>query len=146
PFARYEAMQQLMLDTLVASVVDGRADHQPVIDAVAQTLGDAALDQAFIAHAVLLPSESFIGDQMRVVDPQAIFAARERLRVDLGRALAPQWRAAYAATDAGAFVYTPQAVGARRLRSVALGYIAASGADDAAELAFAQFERADNMT
>jgi aminopeptidase N len=32
------------------------------------------------------------------------------------------------------------------MRTVALGYIAASGADDAADLAFAQFETADNMT
>ena len=34
----------------------------------------------------------------------------------------------------------------RRLKGVALGYIAASGAGDAYELAFQQFETADNMT
>jgi len=32
------------------------------------------------------------------------------------------------------------------MRSVALGYIAASGADDAAQLAYTQFASADNMT
>ena len=33
PFARYEAMQQLMLDTLLAAMA-GRADHGAVVDAV----------------------------------------------------------------------------------------------------------------
>lgn len=146
PFARYEAMQQLMLDTLVASVANGSADHQPVIDAVRGTLEDAALDHAFIAEAVLLPSDSFIGDQMAMVDPDAIFRAREALRRDLGQALHAEWRALYEAVRANRFEYSPSGKGARRIKTVALGYIAASGAADAAELAFAQFEGADNMT
>jgi len=146
PFARYEAMQQLMLDTLVAAVTHGRADHGPLIEAVRGTLADPALDRAFVAEAVLLPSESFIGDQMASVDPDAIFRAREALRRDLGRTLDPLWREAYAAAPAAAFEYTPIAKGLRRIRSVALGYIAASGVADAADLAFRQFEAADNMT
>jgi aminopeptidase N len=146
PFARYEAMQQLMLDTLVSAVRQGKADHGPVIDAVRGTLLDAALDRAFVAEAVMLPSDSFIGDQMSVVDPDAIFAAREALRVDLGKALAAEWRAAYEAVRANRFEYSPAGKGARRIKNVALGYIAASGAADAADLAFSQFEAADNMT
>src|SRR5206468_3440403 len=144
PFARYEAMQQLMLDTLVAAVRDGRADHAPVIEAVRNTLEDSALDRAFVAEAVLLPSDSFIGDQMALVDPEAIFRAREALRRDLGRALEHQWRIAYEGARANRFEYSPAGKGARRLKSVALGYIAASGAPDAPSLAFTQFEGADN--
>ncbi len=145
PFARYEAMQQLMLDTLVASAVHGRADHEAVIAAVANTLDDTELDPAFVAEAVLLPSESFIGDQMAVVDPDAIFRARESLRRDLGKRLDARWRRALA-QGVAPYAYTPEAKGLRRLRSVALSYVAASGAADAAELAFAQFQSADNMT
>jgi len=147
PFARYEAMQQLMLDTLVTATQLGRADHGPVIEAVRRTLEDKALDHAFVAEAVLLPSDSFIGDQLDRVDPEAVFRAREALRRDLGKTLAPLWRQAYAQASTGApFVYSPAAKADRRMRTVALGYIAASGADDAADLAFAQFETADNMT
>ncbi|RXD03411.1 aminopeptidase N [Sphingomonas sp. UV9] len=145
PFARYEAMQQLMLDTLVAAV-EGRADHESVIAAVANTLDNPDLDLAFVAEAVLLPSESFIGDQMAVVDPEAIFRAREALRRDLGTRLEAQWRQAYGRGEGQPYAYTPEGKGLRRLRTVALGYIAASGADDAADLAFAQFDSADNMT
>lgn len=146
PFARYEAMQQLMLDTLVASVATGHGDHAAVIEAVGNTLADDRLDRAFIAEAVLLPSDSFIGDQMGVVDPDAIFAAREALRADIGQALLVEWRAAYAGTEADGFEYSPDAKGKRRLRTVALGYIAASGASYADDIAFAQFRQADNMT
>jgi aminopeptidase N len=146
PFARYEAMQQLMLDTLVAGAVEGQADHGAVIAAVADTLSNRDLDPAFIAEAVLLPSESFIGDQLALVDPDAIFAARESLRRALGTELADLWRHAYEAGPRDAYAYTPVAKGLRRLRNVALGYIAASGAGDAASLAFRQFKRADNMT
>ena len=145
-FARYEAMQQLMLDTLVDAVKRGRGNHAPVIDAVRNTLLDGDLDKAFIAEAVLLPSESFIGDQMQVVEPDAIFRAREALRRDLGRELEGEWREAYEATRANRFEYSPAAKGARRLKNVALGYINSSGAPDAASLAFVQFESADNMT
>ncbi|RZL58753.1 MAG: aminopeptidase N [Sphingomonas sp.] len=146
PFARYEAMQQLMLDTLVATTIEGRPDNDAVITAVANTLDDRTLDPAFVAEAVLLPSEGFIGDQLAMVDPEAIFRAREGLRRALGLRLADRWRDAYERAPSGPYVYSPAAKGHRRLRSVALGYIAASGADDAATIAFRQFERADNMT
>ena len=84
---------------------------------------------------------------MAVVDPEAIFRAREALRREIGRTLEPRWRAAYAqAAATGAYVYSPEAKGLRRMKTVALGYIAASGAADAGAMAFAQFEAADNMT
>ena len=146
PFARYEAMQQLMLDTLVASAMGDPSGHDAVIAAISDTLDDPDLDPAFIAEAVLPPSESFIGDQLATVDPDAIFVAREGLRRDLGTRLADRWRAAYERAPDIPYAYSPEAKGLRRLRAVALGYIMASGAGDAADLAFRQFERADNMT
>ena len=97
PFARYEAMQQLMLDTLIARDRQRRGrDHEPVIEAVRETLANEALDPAFIAEAVLLPSEAFIGDQMLVGrsrgDPRRARGAARRPRAASSSA---QWRAAY---------------------------------------------------
>ncbi|MFC7499920.1 aminopeptidase N [Enterovirga sp. GCM10030262] len=146
PFARYEAMQQLMLDTLVAAIGGGAADHKAVIESVRHTLSDERLDPAFIAEAVLLPTEAFVGDQMPVVEPDAIHAAREALRAALGSELEPLWRGAYAANAANRFEYSPAAKGARRLRTVALGYLAAAGTEDAPAMAMRQYEAADNMT
>ena len=146
PFARYEAMQQLMLDTLTAAILGRGVDHEAAIEAVRLTLADDALDPAFVAEAVLLPSEAFIGDQLDIVDPEAVHRAREALRADLGVELESQWRGAYSAHAANRYEYSPAAKGARRLRTVALGYLAASGAPDAALIAKRQFDEADNMT
>ena len=146
PFARYEAMQQLMLDTLVAAAKGGSADHGPVIDAVRNTLTDPALDAAFVAEAVLLPSEAFVGDQLEAVDPEKVAVVRDALRADLGAALIDLWRDAYARSHANRYEYTPSAKGARRLRTVALGYIAAAGEPDWAALACGQYAGADNMS
>ena len=146
PFARYEAMQQLMVDTLVVAVATGAADHAPVIAAIEGALTDPALDPAFVAEAVLLPSEAFVGDQMVTVDPPAIHAAREALRAAIGAALEESWRAAYRKAQANRYEYSPPAKGLRRLRSVALGYITAAGAPDAADMALRQYDEADNMT
>ena len=146
PFGRYEAMQQLMLDTLVSAVSIGKADHRAVIDAVGNTLADGELDPAFVADTVLLPSEAFIGDQMLVVDPEAIALAREALRKDIAIAHVATWRANHAKLKAERFEYTPQAKGARRLRNLSLGYLMATEAPDAAKMAFEQFDTADNMT
>jgi len=146
PFARFEAMQQLMVDTLIAAIEGRPADEAAVVDAVARTLDDDALDPAFVAEAVLLPTEAFLGDQLAEVDPAAIRAARERLRRRLGRELEQKWRDAYAACAANRYEYTPAAKSLRRLRTVSLGYLAAGGAEDAPKIALAQFDEADNMT
>ena len=146
PFARYEAMQQLMLDTMLARLGGGEAAHDPVIEAVEQTLRDPALDPAFVGEAVLLPSEAFIGDHLTQVDPDAVHLAREALRGDLGNELEGLWRDAYAASTANRYELSPSAKGRRRLRTVSLGYITAAGAEDAPQMALRQFEDADNMT
>ncbi len=136
-----------MLDTLVEKVSTGHADHRPVIEAVRRTLGNNALDAAFVAEVVLLPSEAFVGDHLLVVDPEAIHHAREALRADIGTELEALWRGAYAANAADGYEYTPAAKGGRRLRTVALGYIASAGcrrhrgAGDAAVRGGGQYDR-----
>ncbi len=146
PFARFEAMHQLMLDTLVAATVEGKADHQPVLDAIAETLDRTMLDRAFIAEAVSLPSEGLIGAQLSSIDPEAIFRARDALRGDIGRHHASRWHRVHEAGGGRAYAYTAEDKGIRRLRNVALGYIVASRAPGANALAFHRFETSDNMT
>src|SRR4249919_62407 len=95
PFARYEAMQELMMSALTAGARGETVDAEPVIRAIATTLRSNALDPAFKAEAILLPSESLIADRMDVVDPDAIHAAREALRKAIGGALAGELLAAH---------------------------------------------------
>src|SRR5205823_7211258 len=94
-FARYEAMQELMMGGLVAGARGTPLDSEPVIRAIGATLRSNALDPAFKGEAILLPSESLIADRLDVVDPEAIHAAREQLRAAIGLALSDDLLAAH---------------------------------------------------
>ncbi|HSQ98937.1 MAG TPA: aminopeptidase N [Sphingomicrobium sp.] len=146
PFARYEAIQELMMRALIAGARGEALDPEPVIRAIGATLKSNSLDAAFKAEAILLPSESLIADRMDVVDPDAIHGAREKLRAAIGAALRSELRAAHASDGAPGDDLSPLAKGIRRLRTVALGLLAAADEAEAAGLAKAQFDRADNMT
>jgi aminopeptidase N len=146
PFARYEAMQELMMRALVAGARGADVDAEPVVRAIGATLKSNSLDPAFKGEAILLPSESLIADRMDVVDPDAIHSARDRLRTAIGSQLSEGLLVAHRSDGARGDDLSPAAKGIRRLRSVALGFIAANDQPLAAELAKAQFDRADNMT
>lgn len=146
PFARYEAMQQLMVNALVGRVAGQAVDETAVIAAIRDTVNDPHLDSAFIAEAIRLPSEAYIGDQMVQVDPDAIHTARDALQRRVGKELEPLWRDVHARTGANGFSLSAAAKGARKLRNIALIYLVASGAADGPAVAFSQFDEADNMT
>ena len=145
PFARYEALQELMYRALLDGTRGGPADPAAVINAMRGTLRSNALDPAFKGEALSLPSEGLIGDRMELVDPDAIHRSRESLRRAAGAELVGELAQAQAASAAGDDL-SPSAKGIRRLKAVALWLL--SGADPArgATLAKAQYEAADNMT
>ncbi|MBA3511946.1 aminopeptidase N [Sphingomonas sp.] len=144
PFARFEAMQELMLRALIAGTLGEPVDTQPLIRAVSNTLRSDELDPAFKAEVILPPSESQIGDRMDRVDPDAIHESRERLRAAIGSRLRDDLVAARGIPAADDL--SPAAKGARRLSSVALGLIAAGDPREGASLAKEQFDLAANMT
>lgn len=150
PFGRYEAIQQLAIDRLMADIDDSVTNDAPTVDDIsavfAEVLADASLDDAMRAEMLILPSEAFLGEQMLVVKPDSIYAARKNLREALGKKLNTQWREAHDRAMHVAYSLDADARGARKIKTLALGYIAASQADDAASIAFAQYDAADNMT
>jgi aminopeptidase N len=146
PFARYEALQALMLETLVARVSGSDAPVEAVVEAVGNTLSGWRADPAFVAEACVLPSESFVGDQMLVVDPDAIRRERRALQRALGQAHEVLWRNVHAASATDAELLTPEAKGLRKLHSLSLMMLWASDAADAAAISLQQFESAKGMT
>ena len=146
PFARYEAIQDIMMRALVAGARGDEVDTDSVVEAVAATLRSNSLDPAFKAEAILLPSEALIADRLDVVDPDAIHASRDLLRRALGQALSSDLLAAHRSDGASGHDLSPTAKGIRRLRTVALGLLAAANEGQGAALAKVQFDAADNMT
>jgi len=145
-FARYEAMQELMMAALTAGARGEPVDCDTVIKAISATLKSNALDPAFKAEAILVPSDTLVAERMDVVDPDAIHASRDRLRKAIADARGEELLAAHRSDGVSGDDLSPKAKGIRRLRTVALGLLSAGDEATAAELAKAQFDRADNMT
>ncbi len=152
PFVRWESGQSYALK-LMLRLVAGHRQGRPLAldDGLAQafraTLANPQLDPAFIAQALILPSETHIGQQMAEIDVDGIHAVREFLRQELGRRLDADWLESYQALGTNApYRFEAAEVGRRTLRNLALGYVMAAGSDRGRSLCLAQFRDADNMT
>src|SRR6185437_734530 len=156
PFNRWQALQTLAVDLLKRSVNAIRGGRAPLVDAAfveayGSVVGDALagrIDPAFAALALQPPSEADVAREIgRDVDPDAIRAARETLRGQLGRAHAAALKTLHAGmANAGPFSPDPASAGRRALRNGALGMIASGDAIEGAALAGAQYSEARNMT
>jgi aminopeptidase N len=153
PFNRWQAVQTLATTLLVGNVARLRAGHEPEADegllhALALILADQKLEPAFIAEALIPPSEADIAREIgRDVDPDAIFRARAGLRALIGLHLNAALTTAYNSLAATG-PYSPDAAsaGRRMLRNVCLDLLAATQERHAIKLAAQQYETADNMT
>jgi len=143
-FNRWEAGQRLMATIILEH---GGEPSQEFLAACARVLEGSAADPAFAAEALALPSESFLAEQMHVVDPDALHAARNGLRRRIAQALRGRLLAVYEA-NATTGPYSPDAAsaGRRALRNLCLGFLMELADDEARALCLAQYERADNMT
>ncbi|MGW8270133.1 MAG: aminopeptidase N C-terminal domain-containing protein, partial [Burkholderiales bacterium] len=94
PFNRCEAGQRL-----ATTIVLERAGEpsRAFLDACARILASSAEDPAFAAEAIAVPAESFLAEQLAEVDPDALHAARNRLRRAMAQALKDPLLAVYRA-------------------------------------------------
>jgi aminopeptidase N len=152
PFVRWESGQSYALQLMLRLVEQRRAGRALTLDeglaeAFAATLADQSLEPAFVAQALSLPSEGYVGQQMAEIDVDGVHAVREFLRAALGKRLATPLRKTYHALERReAYSFEAAQAGRRALRNLALAYLMAAG-DDAAETAcLAQYAAADNMT
>ncbi len=151
-FNRWEAGQRLATGILLRGIEAHRAGGEievprTFVDAFARVLRDGPEDPAFAAEALTPPSETFLAEQMELVDPDAIHAARTHLR----RTLAGELRGELAATYRSQAVpgpYSPDArsAGRRALRNLCLGYLMELEEPEPRALCVQQFDAADNMT
>src|SRR6185503_8413711 len=71
PFNRWEAGQRLATDIILKK--DGKPSTA-FVEAARNVLRDP--DAAFVAEALMLPAETFLAEQMDVVDPDRLHASR----------------------------------------------------------------------
>ncbi|MDE1183529.1 aminopeptidase N [Paraburkholderia sp.] len=153
PFNRWEAGQRLAtreLLNLASRAAEGAALQldDTVVAAFARVLTDASLSPAFRELALMLPSETYLAEQMTESNPAAVHVARQFVRRRLANALKADWLKVYEQNQTpGEYEATPVASGHRALKNLALSYLVeADDTADAVRLASAQYASANNMT
>ena len=164
PFNRWEAGQRLAVRSALAAIDSGAAGahikgstgqndvlNEAYLAAMRQVLHHPTLDAAFKELVLTLPSETYLAEQLDVVDPQQVHAVREAMRLQLATSLQADWAAVYEANqDTGN--YTPDAAssGRRALAGMALTYLCiaavATGQDEWPGKTMQRFQNAGNMT
>jgi aminopeptidase N len=163
PFNRWEAGQRLagnLILKAVAKIAQGEAPAWPqsfaeglgrlltqILTQATTGKGGAVCDAAFAAEVLTLPTEATLAEQMNVVLPDALHAARNGLRRFIAEQLEEVLQAAYEClAPKGAFQVGNAEAGRRALRNVCLSYLGETDSAEGRALAFQQFTSADNMT
>ena len=157
PFNRWDAGQKLSLRHLLAQIDRYRRGEAVAIDerllhGLRNLLSDRDSDPAFLAMALILPTENWIGQQMATIDPVAVFAARQQFRALIGRNLREELLIRYHSLRvAGPYRYNAADAGKRALRNGCLAYLLTPDLDgrldlDLLDLGVQQYRTSDNMT
>ncbi|MCZ8251149.1 MAG: aminopeptidase N [Hylemonella sp.] len=157
PFNRWEAGQRLALKRALAFIRgnarpgEARVLDAAYIDAMRQVLRHPTLDAAFKELVLTLPAETYMAEQLDVVDPQRVHAVREAMRQQLALELQHDWVWAYETHhDTGA--YRPDAIssGRRALTGLALTMLCLAARETGDVIwpgkTYQRFKDAGNMT
>jgi aminopeptidase N len=151
-FNRWEAGQRLAADIILRAAAAIRAalpEEFPdgFFIALERVLADAARDPAFAAEALALPQEAYLAEQMDEVDPDALHAARNRLRGRIAQRLKGDLLLAYETFAVpGPYRPDPASAGQRALRNLCLSYLMELPEPAMRALCIQQFDQADNMS
>ncbi|QJP10175.1 aminopeptidase N [Pseudomonas multiresinivorans] len=154
-FNRWEAGQQLSVQVLQELIGQHQRGEKLVLDqrlitAFRTLLLDTGLDQAMVAEMLSLPSEAYLTEISEVADVEAIHAAREFARQEIGTALHEQLWERYQVnrkqSRETAYVAEASHIARRSLQNIALSYLIQSGKAEVLAACQEQYKDCDNMT
>jgi aminopeptidase N len=151
-FNRWEAGQQLASQIILGLVKDIQTGNQLqlnpiIIDSFRHLMKQSWDDLSYFSLLLSLPGESYLAEQMSIVDVVAIHQAREFVKQSLAEQLSQQFLTHYQnhhKDDSGKF--DSHSVGSRRIKNTCLDYLSKLESEEAYEIAEKQFRTANNMT
>ncbi len=148
PFNRWEAGQQLAMNQIQSLI--NNIEHQvpaQVFTAFAEVLTEPDLDQALIAEIFTMPGETYIADNMEVVDPDGIHRARRKFIQLIAFNLEHQFNNIFnSGNTTQAYDFNAADVAQRRLRNLSLSYLMELPEEKYVDLCMQHYHEADNMT
>lgn len=165
-FNRWEAGQRLMLRCAIDAIADGANEagassqigqighkvlNADLIQAMRSVLRHPTLAPAFKELVLTLPSESYIAEQLDVVDPQRIHAVRQAMHEQLALSLHSDWAWAWEQhQDSDRYRPDAPSAGRRALSGLALHMLCCAARHQGAPLwpgkAYQRLKSAANMT
>jgi len=148
-FNRWEAGQQLAIRTLLGWLQKDQSEWTlpaAVSAAFGKALSDPGQDPALLEQILTLPSETWLAEQMEIVDVDGIHAVRNHLRRTLAADLRAALLTTYEAKQTPGYSIDAAAMGQRSLKNVCLSYLLRLDAPELRELCVRQYQTADNMT
>ena len=159
PFNQWDAAQKICLQAALEAYqqkLSGNLEFSDPISAelmagLRQILRNPNLDNAFKELVLTLPSESYIAEQLTVVDPALIHQVREDMKSQIARDLFEDWQWIYHNNQLlGAYKPEPFDMGQRAITSMALQYLCLqavqSGDKHWPGITYQKFKDAHNMT
>ncbi len=148
-FNRWDAGQQLATEIMLELVKNSATGPvEPLlIDAFRQLLKTEWKDLSYLALLLALPSEEYIGAAMKVIDPDAIHAARQGVKRELALHLEADFVRLYELHHRDEFeCFDAEAIGRRRLKNACLAYLSELNTEMAYALGTRQFRETRTMT
>jgi len=148
PFNRWESAQQLAMEQMLALVADN--NHQipnQVFSAFSGVLTNTELDPALVAEIFTLPGESYLADNMEIVDVDGIHHARRKFIKLLAANLESHFTHTFNDVDyQSTYDFNATDVAMRRLSNLSLSYLMELPDTEYLELCLQHYHRANNMT
>ena len=128
PFNRWEASQRLCMNAALKALEHPTHPQDilstEVIEALRSVLHHPTLDAAFKELVLTLPSETYIAEQLSVVEPQRVHSVREAMRAQLAHELHADWAVIQThTTDSGGYSPDHVSSGRRALAGLALSQL-----------------------
>lgn len=128
-FNRFEAIQTLLLRLLLKLIETHQRNEaltieNEIIELYSYLLSNEKSDLFLLAEFLTLPSEKYIGEQMQVVDVDAIHAAREFVMLEIAKKLHQPLLSWYNTLHKSIpYEFTHQGVAERQLKNRCLSYL-----------------------
>lgn len=160
-FNRWESAQQLLTSTLLTIIGEvGSGSRQQsqllqslpdelssIVSAYKSIIADTTVETAVIAQTISLPTESYLMEQMEIVDVDAVHAVRQAVKRSIAAALKSILLDLYFSLQKDEKAsFDPVSAGKRALKNTCLDFLMSLGDKDCEDLCLNQFKNAANMT
>jgi aminopeptidase N len=153
-FNRWNAANQLSSAIILDLSEKLKQNKEPILDelfirAIRTNLNDEDSDKSLISLSLTLPSETYLSQMQKVIEPDYLHQARLFVRRELARTLRQDFFDTYQHNrDTGEYMITPEAMGRRSLKNTCLSYLLVEDPVDrqCLDICLNQYYYGSNMT